>query len=80
MFITACLQKSTSRFTWGDPNSAEFIRKIKFFLPVNNQGQIDFYLIEKIILELEKLIINDLAVYSTKKIDTYNIVIKQNLA
>ncbi|WP_406823295.1 restriction endonuclease subunit S [Mesomycoplasma hyopneumoniae] len=80
LFITACLQKSTSRFTWGDPNSAEFIRKIKFFLPVNNQGQIDFYLIEKIILELEKLIINDLAVYSTKKIDTYNIVIKQNLA
>ncbi|WP_462088203.1 restriction endonuclease subunit S, partial [Mesomycoplasma hyopneumoniae] len=42
LFIAAWVQKSISIFTWGDQNTTKFIRKIKFFLPVNNQGQIDF--------------------------------------
>lgn len=63
--------KSFSYFSWGAMSfSKEIIEKQLIYIPIKDNNQIDFQLMETLISAIQKLVIKDVILFSDKKIET----------
>lgn len=69
LFFVSCIEKSLSnKYSWGNSISNKKIQNDTLKLPIIN-GKIDFEFMEILISAIQKIIIKDVVLYSSKKIE-----------
>ncbi|WP_318034782.1 restriction endonuclease subunit S [Mesomycoplasma ovipneumoniae] len=75
MFIAIAIQKAIAKLSWGINSSKKSISETKFFLPIDDQNEINFDFIEKFIKELGSAHLAELEAAHLAELEAYLIAL-----
>jgi len=79
LFFIASMTKSFGSFTWGGSSfNVTVIGNQPIDLPINNQKQPDYKIMETLVSAVQKLVIKDVVLYADKKIEATKRIIKKH--
>ncbi|WP_431339069.1 hypothetical protein [Campylobacter majalis] len=81
LFIASSIRKQTkNKFSYGKQFRQPNANELKAYLPINENGELNFYFMQNFIKAVEKLVIKDVVLWADSKIQTTKTIIARKMA